>query len=293
MRRVQQDVLAAIGFLVIPFGLFVLFVFVPVFQAARYSVYSWNGLGPLTNYVGFKNFVNIFKDEVFRIALLNNIRVIILSLVIQLPLALVLAFLVEGLERGKILFRTIFFLPYIISEVIAGVIWSFIYNPQYGLPHTFLGEIFPAIKGIAFLGDPRYVFYAIFFVIVWKYFGLHMVIYIAGLQNIPQELKEAALIDGANSWQLNWHVILPLLLPTILISVFFSIIGSLQLFDIIWAMGKGDPVHAAETMVTYLYKFGFQRFKLGYGSAVALVIFFICLSFSIAYQRVILKAQRG
>jgi raffinose/stachyose/melibiose transport system permease protein len=112
-----------------------------------------------------------------------------------------------------------------------------------------------------------------------------MVILIAGMQSIPVEVEEAAYIDGVNKWQLNWHIILPLLKPTILLSIFFSIVGSFQTFDIIWAMGRGDPVNGAETMVTYMYKYGFQRFQLGFGSAVAVVIFMITIGVSLLYQK--------
>jgi raffinose/stachyose/melibiose transport system permease protein len=129
-------------------------------------------------------------------------------------------------------------------------------------------------------------------VIVWKYFGFHMTILIAGLQDIPLELQEAARMDGASSRQVARHVTLPLLRPTLQISVFFSIIGSFQVFDVVWAMGQGDPVSAAETMVTYLYKFGIQRLNIGYGSSVAVTIFAICLAFSIFYQKTLMREEK-
>ena len=116
-----------------------------------------------------------------------------------------------------------------------------------------------------------------------------MILYIAGLQGISEDIREAAAIDGASPLQLNLFVIIPLLVPTIVVTLFFCIVGSLQTFDIIWAMGKGDPVNAAETMVTYLYKFGFRRTQMGYGSAIAIVIFFICVIFNVVYQKLINK----
>jgi raffinose/stachyose/melibiose transport system permease protein len=129
-------------------------------------------------------------------------------------------------------------------------------------------------------------------VIVWKYFGFHMTILIAGLQDIPEELREAARIDGASNAQVNRYVTIPLLRTTLQLSVFFSIIGSFQVFDVVWAMGKGDPVNAAETMVTYLYKFGIQRLNIGLGSAVAVTIFAVCLVFSIFYQRILAREEK-
>jgi raffinose/stachyose/melibiose transport system permease protein len=210
---------------------------------------------------------------------------------IQLPIALIISLAIGRRFKGSVIYRSIFFLPYILAEVIAGVIWSFIYNPQLGLQNTFLVKLFPFLANVAFLGDPNLVFYSIMVVIIWKYLGLYMVIYIAGLQGILDELEEAAYVDGVSRWQLNWHIIIPLLKPTILITVFLSIIGSLQVFDIVWAMSKGDPVNASETMVTYLYKFGFQRFSLGYGSAVSIVIFLFCFIFNIFYQKTIARQE--
>jgi len=281
----------ALGFLILPLVLYSVFVIFPIIQAAYYGFFKWNGLGPCTNFVGFTNFITILKDSIFHKALINNFLIIALSMLLQLPTALLIALAIGRRLRGSIVFRTIFFLPYILSEVIAGVMWQFIYHPQFGLSNSFLADIFPSLKTAAFLGNPDTVFYAIFFVLWWKYFGLHMVLYIAGLQSIPVEVEEAAYIDGASEFRLNWHIVIPLLKPAIFISLFFSIIGSIQTFDIIWAMGQGDPINSAETMVTYLYKFGFQRFNIAYGSAVAIIIFLICLFVNFVYQRITVKHE--
>jgi raffinose/stachyose/melibiose transport system permease protein len=275
----------AFGFLVVPLIFYTIFVIIPVFQSAYFGFFKWNGLGSPTDFVYFKNFIDIIKHDVFHKALINNFLIIALSLLFQLPVALLLALAIGRRLRGSVIFRSIFFLPFILSEVIAGTIWRFIYHPQFGLSKSILADIFPSLKTAAFMGDPQTVFYAIFVVLWWKYFGLHMILYIAGLQNIPEEIEEAAYIDGANDRQLNWHIIIPLLKPAIIISVFFCVIGSLQTFDIIWAMGRGGPVNSAETMVTYLYNFGFQGHNLGYGSAVAIIIFLFCLVFNILYQK--------
>ncbi len=280
-----RNTLTAVGFLTLPFVFYSIFVIVPVLQAAWFSLFKWNGLGPMTDFVGVRNFLKIFADPVFRIAISNNLKIVVLSLFFQLPLALFIALIIARKFRGAVVYRAIFFLPYILSEVIAGVIWSFIYNPQIGIQNTGLANIIPGLAQFPFLASPQTVFYSIFFVMIWKYFGLHMVLYIAGLQGIPQEVEEAARIDGVNWWQMNWFIILPLLRPTIFLSVFFSIVGSFQTFDIVWAMGRGEPVNAAETMVSYMYKFGFQRFQLGYGSAVAIVIFVITMSVGVIYQK--------
>lgn len=291
LTKEKRNIIPAMGFLILPLIVFTVFVIIPVFQAAIFSLYKWKGLGALSNFIGIKNFIDIIKDKIFLRALTNNFLIVIFSLIIELPIALIIALAIGRNFKGSIIFRTIFFLPFILSEIIAGVIWLFIYNPQYGIQNTFISKIVPGFNTFAFVGDPKLVFMSIFIVIIWKYFGFHMIIYIAGLQNIPNELEEAAYIDGVNKWQLNWYIILPLLKPALLISVFFSIIGSFQLFDLVWAISKGGPVHASETMVTYLYNFGFLRFNLGYGSAVAVIIFFICLVFNILYQKFIMARE--
>jgi len=275
------------------FLLFTFFVVVPVIEAAVFSLYKWNGLGPLGDFRGLNNFWTLFQNAVFHKALTNNLAIVFFSLVVEVPLALYLA-LILGRSRFKfaVLFRTIFFLPYVFSEIISGLLWQFIYHPQRGLVHAFYAAFLPDASVPAVLGNPDTVLAGIMVVIVWKYFGFHMSILIAGLQDIPEELKEAARMDGATESQTTRRIILPLLLPTILISVFFAVVGSFQVFDTIWAMGKGDPVNAAESVVTYLYKFGIQRFNIGYGSAVAVTIFLICLTFSLTYNRLISRVEK-
>ena len=228
--------------------LFTTFVIVPVFQAALFSLYKWNGLGPLADFRGIRNFVLLLKNPTFHKALTNNAIIVVVSLLVEIPLALYAALIIgNGKFKLAVIFRTFFFLPYVLSEVISGVLWQFIYHPQYGLVKSVFAFLAPGAQAPALLGTPGTVLGAIMVVIIWKYFGFHMSILIAGLQDISDEVKEAAKIDGATEGQTTRRIILPLLKPTILISVFFSIIGSFQVFDIIWAMGKGDPVNSAET----------------------------------------------
>lgn len=272
--------------------LFTTFVIVPVIQAALFSLYKWNGLGRLADFRGANNFLTLLKNPIFHKALTNNAIIVVASLLIEIPLALYAALIIgSGKFKLAVLFRTFFFLPYVLSEVISGVLWQFIYHPQYGLVKTIYAFVAPGAEAPTLLGTPATVLGAILVVIIWKYFGFHMSILIAGLQNIPDEVREAAKIDGASESQTTRRIILPLLKPTILISIFFSTVGSFQVFDIVWAMGKGDPVNSAETMVTYLYKFGIQRLNIGYGSAVAVTIFLICLTFSLIYNRQITRSE--
>ncbi|WP_029215027.1 carbohydrate ABC transporter permease [Kallotenue papyrolyticum] len=264
-------------------------VLFPIVQGIYYSFFRWNGLGPAENFIGLDNYVRAFSDRVFLSALGHNLLIVALSLLLQLPLALGLALLVRSMVRGRTLFRTIFFLPFVLSEVITGVIWSFIYRPQGGLITWLFQQLAPNAQPPALLADPDTVLYALFVVITWKYFGYHMILYIAGLQNIPAELEEAAQIDGAGRWQVLRYVTIPLLGTTIRLTIYLSVLGAIQLFDLVWVMTGGGPVNASDTMATYLYKFGFQRFQLGYGSAVAVIMFLICFVFSLVYQRYALR----
>ncbi len=288
--RVRWGKLATIvGFLLPAALVYSGLVLLPVAQASYFSFFRWNGLGPLEDFIGLANYARALNDRVFRNALGNNLQLVGLSLLIQLPLALALALLIREISRGRALFRTIFFLPFVLSEVITGVIWNFIYRPEGGLITSLLQGFFPQLEGTALLADPKTVLYALFVVITWKFFGYHMILYIAGLQNIPPEIEEAAAIDGASRLQALRYITLPLLGSTIRLSVYLSVLGSLQFFDLIWVMTTGGPVGASDTMATYLYKYGFQRFQLGYGSAIAVIMFLICLGFSLIYQRVAMR----
>jgi raffinose/stachyose/melibiose transport system permease protein len=288
--RVRWGYIATIaGFLIPAAVLYIGLVLLPVIQAVYYSFFRWNGLGPLQNFVGTNNYERVLSDRVFRGALFNNLTIMILSLLIQLPIALGLALLVRHNLRGRAIFRTIFFLPYVLSQVVTGVIWNFVYLPQGGLISTIYEMIFPGATPPALLAQPSTVLLALFVVITWKFFGFHMILYTAGLQNIPAELEEAAAIDGCNRLQALRYITIPLLGSTVRLTIYLSVLGSLQFFDLIWIMTTGGPVNASNTMATYLYKFGFLRFQLGYGSAVAVILFALCFGFSLIYQRAVMR----
>ena len=278
-------------FLLAPAILYTIFVLVPVGQAAYYSLYKWNGLGEVTDFSGISNFLRVLSDTNFLNAFLHNIIILVLSILTQLPVAFGLALLVNKGLRGRTVFRAIFFLPYIMSDVITGVIWNFIYKSDGGLINSILSNLIPGFTPIGWLGNQQTVLLALFVVMSWKYFGLHLILFLAALQNVPVELEEAASIDGANRWQTILHIILPLMGSTARLSVYLSALGSLQIFDLVWVMTTGGPVGASETMATYMYKFGFQRFSIGYGSAVAIMIFVACLALSLIYQRVSMRRE--
>ncbi len=267
------------------YGLFVLF---PIVQAARYSLYDWNGLEALDQFVGLANFERALSDPVFLGAVSHNAFIVILSLAVQIPFALGLALMLNRRFRGRAVLRLIFFAPYVIAEVITAIVWSLLLQPN-GLAEHLLTAIGLEEAYHPWLADPDTVLIALFFIITWKYFGFHMILLLAGLQNIPREVEEAAAIDGASRWQGIRFVTLPLLGPTLRVSVFLSIIGSLQLFDLVWVTTRGGPVNASNTMAVYMFDRGFVRFQFGYGSAVAVILFLICFVLALAYQRWVMR----
>lgn len=280
-----QDKLVIVLFLAPALILFLLFVVYPIFRSIYFSLFDWNGLGPAVDFVGLGNYKTILSDKVFIKALWNALLIILFSLGLQLPLALALAVLVGRDLPGRGIFRTIFFLPYVLSEVNVAIMWMLLYNPDpdRGLLNS-IAVIFGA-EPVGWLSNTNLVLLSVFIALTWKYFGFHMLLYLAGLQNIPLELEEAARIDGANSFQNFFYITLPLLGGTIRTSVYMSVLGSIQQFILVWIMTKGGPVNASETLATYMYRFGFVRFELGYGSAVAIYMFVLCLVFSLIYQR--------
>jgi raffinose/stachyose/melibiose transport system permease protein len=267
--------------------LFTLFVALPIGEAAWYSVYNWNGYGTPTQFIGWRNYELLFANNAFRIALTNNVLIILVSLAVQLPLAMAMALLLSERIPATAVFRLIFFLPYILAEVAAGLIWRFVYDGDYGL-FAKLAELL-GLPAPYVLADPDTAMYAILAVIVWKYFGFHMMLYIAGLQQIDPNLYEAARIDGASGWQVFRRITLPLLGPTVRLSVFFSILGSFQLFDLIMPLTKGGPSDSTQTMVTYLYTYGMARMRIGFGSAIGVVLFCICVLFAFGYKRTLMR----
>jgi len=277
----------AILFLLPAFILLSIFLVYPIFRSAYFSLFDWGGLGPAVDYIGLENYIRLLTDKIFLKAVKNGILIVIFSLVIQLPLAMGLALIVGRNIPGKTFFRAVFFLPYVLSEVITAIMWLILYNPnpRRGFLNAII-NIIPNLEPQAWLADTRLVLPAIFVVLTWKYVGFHMLLYITGLQNIPRDIEEAALIDGVNSRQMVTYITLPLLAGTIKTSIYLSIIGSLQVYALVWIMTRGGPVNASEVMSTYMYRYSFVRFELGYGSAVAIIMLFISLTFSIIYLRI-------
>jgi len=257
-------------------------------QAVHYSFYSWTGLGPLTKFIGLHNYREAFGDSFFRQAMEHNAILAGLSVGLQLPLALGVALLLNRPLRGRRLFRLIFFMPYVLSEAITAVLFLQILQPD-NLVDAMLRSV--GLGGFVqlWLADLRLVFYTLFVVITWKYIGFAIILLLAGLQGVPSELHEAAAMDGASSWETLRYVTIPLLGPTIRIWVFLSVIGSIQLFDLVWIMTLGGPAGASSTMATYMVDQGVNSYRIGYATAVATILFGICFVLSMLYQVFVLR----
>ena len=290
-RRRNWNKAGMVLFMVLPgMILFFLFVLIPIAQSLIFSFYKWNGFGPPEIFWELKNFEQLFKHKAFHAALWHTLGFVALSLSIQLPLALGLALLVgRGELPGRRLFRMMLFVPYVFSEIITAIIWRYVLDPNSGLINVIIGSLVPGYQPIAWLGEPNVIILAIFFVLTWKYFGFYMILYMAAIQNIPGDLEDAARIDGASERQVLWNITLPMLGPTIRLTIFLAVLGSIQQFVIVWVMTQGGPVDYSETLGTYVYKYGIQRLQLGYGSSVAVTLFVITLIFSLGYQFFVLR----
>ncbi|MEU6101310.1 carbohydrate ABC transporter permease [Streptomyces flaveolus] len=288
-RRRTYHWLTAVGFQVPALVLFIVLVLLPILFALYAAFFRWGGFGMPSEYIGTENFTRAFDDPVFLGDLWRCLLLVVLSLVLQLPFALAMAVLLNQRMRGRAVYRMLFFAPYVLSEAITGVLFAMIFAPGDGLADHILGGIGLEGLGGEWFADPSMVMATLFLAMTWKYFGFHMMLYLAGLQSIPKELNEAALIDGANAWQRFRGVTLPLLAPTLRISVFLSVIGAIQLFDLVWVITQGGPDHHSETMAVTMFQFGFKRYQVGYASAISVVMFGISLVFALAYQRFVLR----
>ncbi|MGP7959482.1 carbohydrate ABC transporter permease [Sanguibacter sp. A247] len=270
--------------------MFLSFVIFPVVMAAYYGFFKWKGYGPPTEFVGLQNYIVIFQDTAFHDALMHNGFIVVMSLVIQGPAAVALALLLNQRMRGRSLVRVLIFVPYVISEVIVGTGWSLMLQTTGAVNH-FIERIGLPDWTVEWLSDPKIAIWTLMVIISWKYIGFAVILFLAGLQSIPEELYEAAAIDGATYWQMQRRITLPLLGPTIRIWAFLSIIGSLQLFDlvyIIWGQYVATTA-GTSTMATYMVAEGRNAGNYGFGNAVAVVLFIISLVIALIYQRFVLR----
>ncbi|MGI8452115.1 MAG: carbohydrate ABC transporter permease, partial [Streptosporangiaceae bacterium] len=242
--------------------LFLGFVLLPIVLAAWYGMHRWTGFGPLGPFAGLHNYRLVLSDPVFRESFVHNVIIVIASIVIQLPLGLGMALLLNRRICGRAFLRTLAFAPFVLPYATTAVMWLLLLQPG-----GFVDGVMKAagLGGLVqlWLANLHLVLYTMIVVLTWQFFGFAMILMLAGLQGIPAELREAAALDGASGWQATRRITLPLLGPTIRIWVFLSVVGSLQVFYQVWIMTGGGPANASSTMVTYLVQHGFQSYEFG------------------------------
>jgi len=259
-------------------------------MAAYYGFFRWKGFGKPTNFVGLKNYITILQDTAFHEALWHNALIVVLSIVLQGPIALGFALLLNQKMRGQSLIRVLIFVPYVIAEVIVGTGWSLMLQTN-GAVNGFLRSIGLGWLTSDWLANPKLAIWTLMLILTWKYIGFAVILFLAGMSNIPEELSEAAAVDGASYWQTQRLITVPLLGPTLRIWAFLSIIGALQLFDlvyIIWGQYVSSTA-GVSTMATYMVTEGRNAGNYGYGNAVAVVLFLISLAIALLYQRFVLR----
>jgi raffinose/stachyose/melibiose transport system permease protein len=265
---------------------FLTFVILPVVLAAVYSLFNWNGLTPLERFVGIDNYVRALSDPLFLKGIGNNFTILFASILVQGPIAIAIALLLNRRMRGRGIIRALIFVPYVLAEVVAGLSWKLLLSPRGGV-NAVLESIGLGDLAQPWLANPDIALWVMFGILTWKYVGFAILLMLAGLQGVPPELTEAAQLDGASWWKIQWHITLPLIAPTIRIWIFLSMIGSLQLFDMVWVTTRGGPVGATNTMAVYMIQYG--QTQPGFGSAVAVILFVISLAVALVYQRFALR----
>ena len=260
---------------------FVIFTAGPMIISAVLSFMEWEILTP-PKWVGLANFAALLRDPLFGLALWNTVYYTALGVPAYLATSLALALLLNLNLRGTPIYRTIYFLPSLTPAVANALLWMWIFNPDFGLANVFLNSI--GLPGQKWLFDPQLAKLCFILMGMWGA-GQQMVIFLAGLQGIPQELLEAASIDGASHWRRFWSVTIPLLSPTIFFNLVIGIIGSFQVFTVAFVATRGGPQNATLFYVLYLYRNAFEYFKMGYASALAWMLFLIILAFTLVQFR--------
>jgi multiple sugar transport system permease protein/raffinose/stachyose/melibiose transport system permease protein len=253
------------------------FLIGPALSSIYYSLTSWDGLSPQMKFIGLDNFAMMFQDPRFFNALKNTLLLTAVVTVAENLLALLLAVLVDRVKYFKSLLRSAFYIPVLLSGIIVGFIWTIMYNYNFGVINSLLAAWHLEFLKVDWLGRPESALFSIMLTLTWQWAGYYMVIYLAALQGVPQELTEAARIDGANRFQQFWRITYPMLAGAVTINLTLALIQGLKVFDQIAVMTDGGPGFASETLTYIIYKVAFADFKQGYGTAIAIVLFVLIL----------------
>jgi ABC-type sugar transport system permease subunit len=277
-RRWRRD---ATGYAFVGPALVVLaaFLLYPIGYSLWLSLHEWDGYTPRWGpFVGLENYRALAADEVFWQATLNSIVFVVVRTPLEVGLGFLLAILLNGRLPARSLLRTLFFVPVVMSLIVVTIIFQRVYEPNTGLLNTFLHAVGLGAWAHPWLGDPATALPAVIAVSVWKNVGFSLVILLAGLQGLPQDVLEAARVDGANAWQLTLRVVTPLMRPILAITALLSIIGGLKVFDLIFIMTRGGPTYSTEVLATMLYREAFELNHMGVASAIAVILVTVVLS---------------
>ncbi|AZS17705.1 carbohydrate ABC transporter permease [Paenibacillus lutimineralis] len=256
--------------------IFCFFVIVPIIWSAWYGFYDWKGIGAM-KFIGFGNYAEIIQDPVFAKSLRNNLIVVAASVFGQVPIALALALVLRQSTLYQRIIRSVVFLPMVLSSVVIGIIWGYIYHPQIGILNSLLDWIGLGTWKQAWLSNPSISMYMLAIPIIWNFIGPYMIMYIAALQNIPSEIEDASAIDGAKPMRMLFSIRIPMIWDTIKVTIVLCISGSLKTFDLIYVMTGGGPAHSTELLASYMYNNTFSIYRFGYGSAISTSIIIISM----------------
>lgn len=282
--RKRNTAIAATVFLIPVFLFILVFIVYPIVNSFWLSLHNWNGISSKKIFYGLENWKTLATDTVFYKSFLNNIIIVILSIAVQLPIAMALAFLLDTGGKKLNFLKMVYFLPMLMSSVAVGFLFKYTYDPQFGL----ISAVSALLGGegmVDLLGNPKIAIYAVITVICWQYIPFYMVYFLAAFSSLPEELYEASIIDGATYGQYFWRVALPCMKGTVKSAAVLSLVGSLKYFDLIYVMTQGGPNGATELMATYMYKSAFQTMQMSYGSTIASGMFIVITLISLLTLR--------
>ncbi|OZU86983.1 ABC transporter permease [Virgibacillus indicus] len=278
----------AVWYVVPAIFILIIFIFLPIILNFYNSTFRWNAFSDNKVFVGLEYYKTLFTDPVFYTALKNNVLYAVISLVFQVLGGLILASILEEkfVRRFQPFFRTVLFIPSILSLAVVGLLWNMMYQPNIGVINEFIRAIGSEDFSFPFLGNPDTAIYAVIFVSQWQYTGYITMLFLVAMQKIPRTLYEAAMIDGANRYHTFVHITIPQVKEMILVATTFTVVGSFKVFDEVYIMTSGGPGHATEVLGTMLFNSGFRNDEMGYASAIATVIFFITIILSFLQLKV-------
>src|SRR6516165_11806543 len=258
----------------------------PMVYSGYLSLFRWDGISPTKVFVGFENYITLFtKNDVFWIALKNNAVWLVIALFLPTSMGLGFALLLNSRFRGSHIFRSVFYFPAVLSLAVVGLIWTWIYHPDLGLLNQMLSAV--GLKALTrnWLSDPQIALYPVIIAATWNAVGLPMLLYLAGLQTIPEELHEAAKVEGAGPIQRFVYVTFPLLRETTLIVLAITAINALKAYDIVYAMTNGGPANRTQLLSTWMYFLTYNYNQTGLGTAIAVILFSLTMIFAVPYIR--------